>query len=104
LGAATTLNSAGGGNIAFARTVNGAQSLTVNTAGSTSFGGAVGNATLLTSLTTDAAGSTALNGGTVATFGAQAYNDDVALGAATTLNSAGGGNIAFARTVNGAQS
>ena len=65
--------------------MNGAQTLTVNTAGTTTFGGAVGGTTALTSLTTDAAGTTAINGGAVTTTGAQTYNDDVTLGAGTTL-------------------
>jgi len=57
----------------------------------------------LTSLTTDAPGSTAINGGSVRTTGAQTYNDAVSLGADTTLTSTGGGNIAFVSTVDGAR-
>src|SRR5205085_9623970 len=91
------------GNITLAKTVNGAQALAVNTAGTTTFGGAVGNSTALASVTTDAAGSTAINGGSVATTGTQTYNDDVTLGAGTTLSSSGAGNITLAKTVNGAQ-
>ena len=49
---------------------------------------------------TDAAGTTAINGGAVTTSGAQTYNDDVTLGAAvTTLN---GSAVTLAKTVNGA--
>jgi len=84
-------------------TVNGAQTLAVNTAGTTTFAGAVGGVTPLTSVTTDAGGTTALNGGTVTTTGAQTYNDAVTLGAATTLTSTGSGNITLGSTVNGAQ-
>ncbi len=57
--------SAGSGNVTFAKTVDGAFSLGVNTGGVTAFDGAVGGTTALTSLTTDAAGSTDLNGGPV---------------------------------------
>src|SRR5262249_58901507 len=64
--------------------------------------GAVGGTTDLTSLTTDAAGSTDLNGGIVKTTGAQTYNDAVTLSAATTLTSTGAGNVGFAKTVDGA--
>src|SRR5437588_765924 len=94
LGAGTTLSSSGAGaagNITLAKTVNGAQTLAVNTAGTTTFGGAVGNSTALASVATDAAGSTAINGGSVATTGTQTYNDDVTLGAGTTLSSSGAG-------------
>src|SRR5262249_60058613 len=61
----------------------------------------VGNSTALTSLTTDAAGLTDLNAGTVVTTGAQSYNDDVILTANTTLTSTGSGAISFGKTVNG---
>jgi hypothetical protein len=90
LGAATTLSSSSGGNITFAKTVDGAQSLTVNTSGNEIFNGAVGGGTALTSLTTDGSGtvggSAQLNGGSVTTTGGQTYNDNVTLGANTTLN------------------
>ncbi|MEY2428359.1 MAG: trimeric autotransporter adhesin, partial [Verrucomicrobiota bacterium] len=95
LGADTVLN---GSAVTLAKTVNGAAALTVNAAGATTFGGAVGGTTPLNSLTTDAAGSTAVNGGSVATSGAQTYNDDVTLGADTVLN---GSAVTLAKTVNG---
>ena len=98
LGADTILTSTGGGNIAFNATVNGAQSLTVNTAGTAAFGGAVGGTTALTTLTTDAGGSTAINGGGVTTTGAQTYNDAVVLGANATLT---GTTATFAGGMNG---
>ncbi len=97
-----TINS-GTGPITFSSTVNGAQSLTANSTGTTTFAGAVGNTTALTSLTTNAGGTTALNGGTVTTTGNQTYNDAVTLGLDTTLT-AGAGNLTFGNTVNGAQS
>src|SRR5262249_57026568 len=84
----------------FAKRVEGAFSLTVNTAGTGTFGGALGSTTALTSLTTDAPGSTALNGGSVTTTGAQSYNDTVTLGANTTLTSTDFSDISFASTVN----
>src|SRR5262249_41587686 len=85
LTANTTLASTGSGDITFASTVDGAFTLAVNTGGNTSFGGAVGNGTALISLTTDAAGNTAINGGAVKTSGDQSYGDAVVLGANTTL-------------------
>jgi len=101
LGAGTTLVSTSSGAIQFADTINGAFGLTVNTAGATSFGAAVGDGTPLASVTTDAPGSTALNGGAVTTSGSQTYNNPVALGANTTLTSTGTGNVAFVSTLNG---
>jgi hypothetical protein len=73
----------------------------VNTAGTTIFNGVVGGAPggALASLTTDAPGTTDINGGAVTTTGAQTYNDPVALTANNTLSSAGGG-ISFANDVN----
>src|SRR5207244_569883 len=103
LSADALLDSSANGNITFVKTVNGAQNLTVNTAGTTTFGGAVGNSERLTSVTTDAAGTTAINGGAVNTTGAQTYNDDVTLGADTTVDSSAAGNVTFVKTVNGAQ-
>jgi hypothetical protein len=103
LGAATTLTSTGAGNITFGTTLNGGgHSLTVNTTGTVTFGGAVGSPTSLSSLVTDAGGTTAINGGSVTSSGAQTYSDAVTLGANTTLTSTGSGNISFAGTVDGA--
>ncbi len=83
----------------FVQTLYGASATTVN-AGTTIFGGAVGGGTALLSLTTDAAGNTAVNGGLVTTTGAQLYNDTVTLGAAeTTFN---GSSVNFVQTLNGA--
>jgi hypothetical protein len=96
LGATTSLN---GSAVGFATTLDGAFGLTVNSAGATVFGGAVGGTTALASLTTNAGGTTAINGGLVTTSGAQSYNDVVTLGAATTLN---GSAIGFATTLDGA--
>ena len=97
LGAATTLDSNGSGNMTLASTVNGAEALVVNTSGTTIFGGAVGGVTALSSVTTNAGGSTQINGGSIRTTGAQTYSDAVTLGANTTLTV--GGNLTFSSTV-----
>ena len=81
--------------------MDGAFGLTVNTAGITTFGGAVGGNTALASLTTDAPGTTAINGGAVNTSGAQAYNDAVTLRATDTLTTANA-PVTFASTVDAA--
>ncbi len=104
LGANTALASTGGGNITFGSTVSGAFSLALNAGGTTFFAGAVGGTTPLTSIATDAAGSTVLNGGSVTTTGSQTYNDVVTLAATTMLASTGSGNITFGSTVNGTYS
>ena len=102
LGANTVLDAASGG-ITFATTLDGAFTLNVNTTGTTTFNGAVGGTTALTSLSTNKGGTTAINGGSVKTSGAdgQVYNDVVTLGANTTLDAAAGA-ITFATTLDGA--
>ncbi len=103
LGGNATLVSTGEGtlgNIGFASTVNGVYTLTVNTGGITTFGGAVGNTGILASLTTNAAGSTAINGGSIHTSGAQTYNDAVTLDGNTVLTTAS--NVIFKSTLNDA--
>ncbi len=97
----TILTSSAGGNIRLGSTVNGAQSLVINTSGATTFAKAVGGTSALTSLSTGAGGSTTL-GGSVTTTGAQTYNDAVGLAGNATLTSSGGGDIVFANTLNGA--
>src|SRR5438034_10683341 len=72
----------------------------VNDSGTRAFGGVVGGTTALTSLTTNAGGTTAINGGAITTTAAQTYNDAVTLRAEDTR--AGEGNTS-ATTVNGAQ-
>jgi len=96
LGNTATLESSGGGAIDLTSTVNGAQALTAGTSGLTTFGGAVGGLTPLTSVTTEAGGSTAINGGAVTTTGAQSYGGAVTLGNNTTLASTANGNSAGA--------
>jgi autotransporter-associated beta strand protein len=95
------LGSTGGGDISFDSSINGVNALTVNTSGTTTFGGNVGDFAQLDSLVTDAGGSTVLNGN-VTTNHAQTYNDAATLGADITLLSWQGGNIGFGSTLDGA--
>ena len=76
--------------------VDGAHALTVS--GNGSFGGVVGGQTALTSL--GVTGTSALNGGSIATTGGQNYTGAATLGADTIA--AGSGAITFGGTVNGA--
>ncbi|MEZ6130494.1 MAG: Calx-beta domain-containing protein [Planctomycetaceae bacterium] len=109
---AVTLNAAAPGNstvltasdVTFASTVrstvDGEDALTVNATGATMFLGAVGdNSQRLASLTTDAAGSTAINGGSVNTTGDQTYNDAVTLDSSADTTTLTGSNISFASTL-----
>ncbi len=91
-----------GGNITWGGRVNSLtvnRTLAVNTNGASTFNSAVGNTLVLTSLTTDANGTTVINGGAVTTTGTQTYNDAVTLGASTSLNTTNSG-ITFASSVN----
>ena len=74
----------------------------MNTAGSTIFTAGVGSLVPLTSLTTDAAGTTTIAGPAVTTTGAQVYNDAVVLAGNVVLSSSGAGNLIFASTIDGA--
>ena len=103
-GTNTTLTSTGGAAITLAGAVDGASALEVDTAGTTTFGGAVGSSTPLISVTTDADGGTAINGSGIKTSGAQTLQrhrhpgrpgHHVDLGA-------GGADVTFVGTVNGA--
>jgi hypothetical protein len=96
LGAATNLS---GVNIRFSSFVDGGWDLTVTDSGTTSFLGKVGNTNPLTSLTTDVAGITDINGGLVKTTGTQRYNDVVVLSADTVLTTTTAGSIIFGQTV-----
>src|SRR5204862_164291 len=73
------------------------KNLIANSTGNTTFSAAVGG-TPLTSVTTNAGGTTRINGGSVATTGDQTYNDAVTLGADTDLTAA---NVTFNGTVAG---
>ena len=99
---ANTILNLGTGNANFASTLNGANTLAINSTGTTTFTGTVGATTALTSLTTDAGGVTAINGGSVRTSGTQIYNDAVTLNTASTLSTTGGGDITFNSTLNSA--
>ncbi|HWE59081.1 MAG TPA: hypothetical protein VG228_05235 [Solirubrobacteraceae bacterium] len=74
----STLTSTGSRNVTFDSTVDGAHGLTINTAGNTTFTGAVGSNDALASLTTQGAGSTNLDGN-VSTTGDQTYGQPVTL-------------------------
>src|SRR5204862_6769827 len=63
--------STGNGNITWSGTINGGCDLIANSTGTTTFGAAVGNSSPLTSVTTNAGGTTQINGGSVATSGDQ---------------------------------
>ena len=78
-----TLSSVAGGAISLNGAVDGAHALTINTTGNTNLGN-VGATTALTSLTTDAGGTTFLNGGTITTTGAQTFGDTVQLNTSVT--------------------
>ena len=65
------------GSAGFAGTVNGAHNLTVNSAGATTFSSVVGDTAALTSLTTDADGTSSSVG--VQTTGATTFNDNTTL-------------------------
>jgi hypothetical protein len=98
LTANTTLN-AGGGNIVFGSTLNGAFSLIANSSTITTFGNLVGNIDPLTSVTTNAGGTTNINTSAITTTGNQTYSDAITLGTDTTLT---GTNPTFSAGVTGA--
>jgi hypothetical protein len=104
LGADTVLTSTAGNAISFTSTIDGPHSLEINTAGATTLGGAVGSGvgTALSSLTTDSAGTLAINGGVVTTTDAQIYGEASTLGADTLLTSSAGRTIRFDKTLNSA--
>lgn len=96
LTANVTFTSTGGGDITFASTLDGTGGATVNTAGTTLFGAAVGGGVPLAFLKTDAPGATTVAGGLVRTTLEQTYLDGVTAAANTTFTSTGGGAITFA--------
>jgi hypothetical protein len=100
LTANTILSGNTAGAITLGGTVNGGYSLTVNTTGNTTFTLAVGNTTALTTLTTNASGTTYINGGAITTSSTQTYGDAVVLGADTTLTTTDS-DITFSSTVDG---
>jgi trimeric autotransporter adhesin len=89
------------GNVNFGGTINSSgagRTLAINTSAATTLSGAIGNTLALTSLTTDAGGSTAINGGTVTTTGAQTYNDAVTTSGSTTFNTTNS-NVTFGSSI-----
>ncbi|MFM8497348.1 MAG: beta-propeller fold lactonase family protein, partial [Planctomycetia bacterium] len=84
--------------------VNPQFTLTVNSTGLTTFGGAVGGVGPLASLTTNAGGTTKIAGGSVRTIGpaGQTYNDAVELTGAVRFRSERVGPITFEQTLDGA--
>lgn len=91
-----------GGAIIFGGTVDSSgvnRTLTINTTGATILNRAIGNTLALASITTNAGGTTAINGGLVNTTGAQIYNDAVTLGNTTNLTTSNSA-ITFANSVN----
>jgi autotransporter-associated beta strand protein len=91
-------------NSVLSGTINGTHALTIagTTDGSVTLGNAIGNSQALTTLTTNANGTTFLStSGTITTTSNQTYNGVVTLGADNTLN-AGLGNVTFGNTLNGA--
>lgn len=95
-----------GGDVLFDGTLDasgGNRTLTINSNGDTTFNGAVGaSATFgFSSFTTNAGGTTFINGGSVTTLGSQTYNNAVSLGADTTLTTSNANtNLAFTNVVN----
>ncbi|HQR05717.1 MAG TPA: autotransporter-associated beta strand repeat-containing protein [Gemmatales bacterium] len=91
IGVNTNFQSTGNAVISFSSTLDSKAGLnvsaTVTTTGITAFGGAVGSADALSSLTTNAGGTTNINGGSVTTTGSQMYGDAVRIGADTTFTS-----------------
>lgn len=102
LGANTVLTSTATADIIFNQTLNGAFTLEINTDSDTTFNGTVGNDSALTSLITDANGTTNINGGSIDTTGSQTFNDEVLLGLDTRLESSSSGNITFESFLDGA--
>ena len=82
----------GSGAITFTGAADGANSLTIDSSGLTTFASTIGHSAPLLSLTIGTAtpGLTAINGGEVRTTGNQTYNNAVVLGIDTTLTSSSG--------------
>jgi CHAT domain-containing protein len=85
-------------NISFNNTLDGNSDVTINTGGTTLFGNVVGGAIPLTSLTTDAGGTTQLNGD-VTTTQNQTYKDEVDILNSLELTS-NQGQLEFQNNVN----
>jgi fibronectin-binding autotransporter adhesin len=107
-GGAITLDASasigGNGSLTLGGTVNdisaGTSTLTQVGSGPLIFSNTVGATNALAAVTTSAGQTTAINGGSVTTTGAQAYGGSVTTSGATTLTSTGGGNIILNNTGN----
>ena len=73
-----------GVNVDFDQTLDGASDVTVTASGTTTFNGDVGGTTPLLSLTTDALGTTVVNGALVDTANDQFFGDAVTVGGPAT--------------------
>ncbi|MEM1228263.1 MAG: tandem-95 repeat protein [Planctomycetota bacterium] len=86
----TRLTSTGGADISFLSTVDGADTLAINTsAGTVLFSDTVGGTTPLTSIESDAGGFTQFDGPSVTTTGSQTYNNTVVFGVDLTMTGDG---------------
>jgi filamentous hemagglutinin family protein len=97
-----TINASGG--VDFESTIDSdsdatERSLTINTPGTTTFGGDVGDTHPLSSLTSSSNGTTVIDAASISVAGSQTYNNPVTLSADTTLSA---GSVSFAGTVGGA--
>jgi hypothetical protein len=98
-GQTSTIN-AGANAVTFNGTVDGPGALVVNSTAATTFAGAVGTGDALASLSTNALGTTVIQGGAVTTSGAQTYGDPVSFVGPMNFSSAAGG-ISFGSTLAG---
>jgi len=101
LEAAATVTASGGATIQFDVTVNGSFALVVNTAGTTTFTGAVGDTTPLVSLTTNSGGTTSLGGDVATSTGGQDFGDAVTVSADRTFESNAATLVRFRSTLGG---
>ncbi|MEK7995479.1 MAG: hypothetical protein AAB403_16890, partial [Planctomycetota bacterium] len=105
---ATTMNSdltltTGSGVVTLNGTVNGASNLILDTTGNTDINGVIGATTPLTSVTTNAGGTTLLGANISVDTGTLTFNDPVSLDtAAITLTGTTGATLNFNSTLNGA--
>ena len=98
LDGSTTLTAANNNNITIGGTVNGNQTLILNSGGITSIDGVIGGTTPINTLTTDAAGTTRINAN-ISSSSNQRYNDTVDIEGATRTLTSTGGSIFFDGTV-----
>jgi hypothetical protein len=106
LGANTAITIAATNTVTFSSTIDGAFSLSVETlSGLVQFGGSIGSTTPLVSLTTGNTTRVEIFGESlgesIATTGAQTYNDDVTINKDTLIQSTVAGDINFMKDVSG---